>query len=71
MTTAEKTEKTLPRLKQRYREEIRDALRRIEKGTYGQCKNCDGPIPKARLNAAPWARHCIACQTEFEQNGGF
>ena len=26
MTTAEATEKTLPRLKQRYREEIRDTL---------------------------------------------
>jgi large subunit ribosomal protein L5 len=28
MTTVEKTEKTLPRLKQRYREEIRDALQK-------------------------------------------
>ena len=41
--------------------EIEDALDRIEDGTYGICQNDDVPIPKARLEAIPWARYCIAC----------
>ena len=41
--------------------EIEDALERIEDGTYGICQNDDVPIPKARLEAIPWARYCIAC----------
>ena len=28
---------------------------------------CSKPIPKARLDAIPWARHCVACQSEFEK----
>jgi RNA polymerase-binding transcription factor DksA len=52
-------------------QEIRAAVRRIDEGLYGKCVNCGGPIPKTRLNAAPWARFCIDCQSEFEQNGGF
>lgn len=41
--------------------EIEDALDRIEDGTYGICQNDDLPIPKARLEAIPWARYCISC----------
>ena len=41
--------------------EIEDALDRIEDGTYGICQNDDVPIPKARLEAIPWARYCIIC----------
>jgi len=51
--------------------EIREAFHRIEEGTYGKCANCGGPIPKTRLNAAPWAKYCIDCQSELEQNGEF
>src|SRR4030095_1633277 len=33
---------------------IEDALRRIEEGTYGTCRDCGAPIAEARLNATPW-----------------
>jgi len=41
--------------------EIDDALGRIENGTYGICEINGEPIPKARLEAIPWARYCIKC----------
>ena len=48
-------------------EEIYDALERIENGTYGICESNGEPIPKARLKAIPWARHCVACATNAEK----
>jgi len=39
--------------------EIDDALQRIEAGVYGICEGTGGPIPKARLEAKPWARYCV------------
>ena len=41
---------------------IEEALSRIEKGTYGTCRDCGEPIAEARLNAIPWARVCITCK---------
>ena len=41
---------------------IEDALQRIEKGTYGICRDCGEPIAEARLRAIPWTRVCIACK---------
>ena len=41
---------------------IEEALRRIESGTFGICKDCGEPIAEARLNAIPWTRSCIACK---------
>ena len=37
------------------------ALERIEDGTYGDCDECGSKIPKARLNALPYAPHCVKC----------
>ena len=45
---------------------IEAALRKIEKGTYGVCEFCRKPIPPARLQALPFARYCIACQSKAE-----
>jgi RNA polymerase-binding transcription factor DksA len=42
-------------------QEIRTALRRIDDGTYGTCSQCHKSIPKARLEALPWATSCIQC----------
>lgn len=39
--------------------EIDDALQRIEEGIYGTCEGTGKPIPKARLEAQPWARYCV------------
>jgi RNA polymerase-binding protein DksA len=39
--------------------EIDEALDRIENSTYGICEGSGKSIPKARLEAIPWARYCI------------
>jgi DnaK suppressor protein len=41
---------------------IEEALARMEKGTYGICRDCGEPIALARLEAIPWTRVCIACK---------
>ena len=41
---------------------IEGALRRIEDGTYGVCRDCGEPIAEARLKAIPWTRACISCK---------
>ncbi len=41
---------------------IEEALGRIDKGSYGVCRDCGEPIADARLNAIPWTRVCIACK---------
>jgi DnaK suppressor protein len=38
------------------------ALARLEVGTFGTCLRCGMPIAPARLEALPWAAHCIECQ---------
>ncbi|OHB81345.1 MAG: transcriptional regulator, partial [Planctomycetes bacterium RBG_16_64_10] len=45
---------------------IEAALNRIEEGTYGRCTQCDGVIPKARLNAIPYTPVCIKCAEAHE-----
>jgi DnaK suppressor protein len=46
---------------------INEALDRLGSGHYGVCLACDAPIPATRLNALPWARHCVACQEKLAQ----
>ena len=41
---------------------IEEALRRIDDGTYGICRDCGEPIAPVRLNAIPWTRSCVACK---------
>jgi DnaK suppressor protein len=41
--------------------EARAALVRLEGGTFGQCERCRRAIGKTRLDAVPYARHCIRC----------
>ena len=41
---------------------IEEALTRMEKGTYGTCRDCGEPIAEARLRAIPWTRVCITCK---------
>jgi len=47
--------------------ETDDALQRIEQGTYGLCEVTGKQIPKARLEAQPWARYCIEYARMLEQ----
>jgi len=44
-------------------EEIDDAMKKIDRKTYGGCERCYQPIPKARLQALPFARLCVACKS--------
>jgi DnaK suppressor protein len=48
--------------------EIGDALERIRRGAFGHCEECQGAIPKARLQALPYARHCVACARKLQQS---
>jgi DnaK suppressor protein len=41
---------------------IEEALVRLDKGTYGVCRDCGEPISEARLTAIPWTRVCISCK---------
>ncbi|HUU19691.1 MAG TPA: TraR/DksA C4-type zinc finger protein [Sedimentisphaerales bacterium] len=47
--------------------EIDEALGRIGQGTYGICEGTSKPIPKARLEAQPWAKYCIEYARMLEQ----
>ena len=49
--------------------EIEEALKRIEKNTYGVCELTGKPIPKARLEAIPWARFTVQAQAQLEREG--
>jgi DnaK suppressor protein len=47
-------------------QEIRAALQRIDEKVYGLCEDCEEPIGNRRLDAVPWARLCVNCQTKRE-----
>jgi RNA polymerase-binding transcription factor DksA len=45
---------------------VNQALDRMEQGRFGQCVECGEPISKPRLQAIPYARHCIRCARKLE-----
>jgi DnaK suppressor protein len=47
---------------------IDNALGRLDGGSYGVCDNCGKTVQKGRLEAVPWALHCIECQ-ELQDQG--
>ncbi len=47
--------------------EIDQALKRIELGTYGKCEMSGKQIPRARLEAIPFARFTVECQSQLEK----
>jgi RNA polymerase-binding protein DksA len=47
--------------------EINEALRRMARGEYGVCESCGNPILRARLEAMPTARLCLACKEKEER----
>lgn len=48
-------------------EQIEAALLRIEDGSYGQCESCGHSIPRARLDAIPYAALCVKCASKQEK----
>jgi len=58
------------RIRDRERKLIRkmqEALDRIDKGTFGVCDRCGGPISEKRLMARPVTTLCIECKTKEEK----
>jgi len=49
--------------------EIEEALKRIEKKTYGVCELTGKTIPRARLEAIPWTRFTVEAQAQVERDG--
>lgn len=45
------------------------ALARLDAGTFGTCVRCGRPIAPERLEALPWAAHCIDCQRIVGRGG--
>ena len=54
------TERTLLNL-------IEGALARIKNSSYGTCTNQQAELQQKRLDAVPWARHCVSCQEKMER----
>jgi len=49
--------------------EIEEALKRIERNTFGICELTGKPIPRARLDAIPWTRFTVEAQAQLEKEG--
>jgi len=49
--------------------EIDEALKRIQRGTFGTCELTGKQIPKARLEAIPWTRFTVEAQSQLEREG--
>jgi DnaK suppressor protein len=47
--------------------QVRDALRRIDEGTYGRCVIDGEPIEEKRLQSIPWTPYCLKHQQELEE----
>jgi DnaK suppressor protein len=46
---------------------VDEALLRLNGKRFGVCVVCDGEMERKRLDAVPWAKHCISCQETQEQ----
>jgi DnaK suppressor protein len=51
----------------KFMREVRDALRRMDAGTFGMCAECEESIHPKRLAAIPWASTCIVCQSAADR----
>ncbi len=47
--------------------EIEEALKRVGNGTYGKCEMSGKPIAHPRLEAIPFTRYTVECQTQIER----
>ena len=45
---------------------VREALERLDQGTFGTCQHCGQPIAAERLEAIPWTPLCLECQEAAE-----
>lgn len=68
---ADEMSSQLAELDARELRKIETALKRLERGTYGNCESCQKKIPISRLNALPYTSLCIDCQREMEKYPDF
>jgi DnaK suppressor protein len=61
------TNLTLERTLESSLRDVQQALKRIEKGTYGICKYCNKEIDEKRLRARPASSSCVECKKKFTQ----
>ncbi len=52
------------------RDQITEALERLEAGAYGTCEDCGRPIPHERLQIWPEATRCVSCQRRQDALAG-
>ena len=57
---------SLQEMRNRERKLIDEALDRLEQGIYGECAECGEEISEKRLQALPFARLCVECQSKNE-----
>src|SRR5881409_1746440 len=50
--------------------DVVSALQKLDDGAFGACERCNEPISEKRLDALPFARHCIDCQRVIEEEEG-
>ncbi len=53
-------------MRNKMRQNIDEALIRLDEGSYGVCSDCGVEISEKRLKAVPFARRCVACQAKEE-----
>lgn len=46
---------------------VKDALLKLKQDSYGLCEECEETINEKRLEALPWVRLCINCQSKKEE----
>ncbi len=57
---------SLMEMRNRRRQSIDEALTRLHEGTYGICAECGIEISEKRLQAVPFAKLCVECQSRAE-----
>jgi len=57
---------SLLEMRNKMRQQIDEALAKLEEGTYGRCADCKVEISEKRLRTVPFARRCVACQSKQE-----
>lgn len=48
-------------------QKVDEALSRIDRGGFGTCAECGAELNRKRMEAVPWASHCITCQEKIEK----
>jgi len=57
---------SLMEMRNRRRQSIDEALTRLHEGTYGICAECGVEVSEKRLQAVPFAKLCVECQSRAE-----